>query len=327
MREILRSPLLRVWLPVMGAAAAVASLDRGTDPGDLVYFVHRGELLLSGGWADTFADPVLQSGPLQLVLFGAVRNLTALAFVLELGVAALLLFVLGRLGVNSRIRLVVGLLAVAAGLTHGAFVDGHPAEAVTPLLWVLAGLWAREDRVLVAGAIIGATAGFELWGVLGVPVLLLAPGLRRAVLGGIATACIVVGQLAPFALAGSFRMFDHEWHVSTGTLLSLFVEPGTEFGWPLRLLQASLALGAGAGIVIALRRSSHAVWVAPLGVVIVRLLLDPLSFGWYWLEVEALVLVGAALLFRVLRTRSAEARLDRDASRPRPAVLPLRPRS
>jgi hypothetical protein len=105
------------------------------------------------------------------------------------------------------------------------------------------------------------------------------------------------------------------------------VEPGTEFGWPLRLLQASLALGAGAGIAFALRRSSHAVWVAPLGVVIVRLLLDPLSFGWYWLEVEALVLVGAALLFRVLRTRCAEARLDRDASRPRPAALPLRPRS
>jgi hypothetical protein len=327
MREILRSPLLRVWLPVMGAAAVVASLDRGTDPGDLIYFVHRGELLLSGGWADTFADPVLQSGPLQLVLFGAVRNLTALAFVLELGVASLLLFVLGKLGVSDRIRLGVGLLAVTAGLTHGAFVDGHPAEAVTPLLWVLAALWAREDRILVAGAIIGASAGLELWGVLGVPVLLLAPLLRRAVVGGITTACVVVGQLAPFALAGSFRMFDHEWHVATGTLLSLFVEPGAEFGWPLRLLQASLALGAGAGIAFALRRSVQALWLTPLGVVIVRLILDPLSFGWYWLEAEALVLVGAALLFRVLRTRLAEARPDRDASRLRPAAHPLRPRS
>jgi hypothetical protein len=327
MREILRSPLLRVWLPVLGAAAAVASLDRATDPGDLIYFVHRGELLLSGGWADTFADPVLQSGPLQLILFGAVRNLTALAFVLELGVASLLLLVLGKLGVSDRIRLSVGLLAVAAGLTHGAFVDGHPAEAVTPLLWVLAGLWAREDRVLVAGAIIGATAGLELWGVLGVPVLLLAPRLRRAVVGGTATACVVVGLLAPFALAGSFRMFDHEWHVATGTLLSLFVEPGTEFGWPLRLLQAALALVAGAGIAFALRRSVHALWVAPLGVVVVRLLLDPLSFGWYWLEAEALVLVGAALLFRVLMTRLAEARQGREASRPRPAAQPLRPRS
>jgi hypothetical protein len=327
MREILRSPLLRVWLPVLGAAAAVASLDRGTDPGDLIYFVHRGELLLSGGWADTFADPVLQSGPLQLVLFGAVRNLTALAFLLELGVVALLLFVLGKLGVSNRIRLGVGLLAVAAGLTHGAFVDGHPAEAVTPLLWVLAGLWAREDRVLRAGVLIGVSAGLELWGVLGVTLLLLAPRVWRVVVGGIATAGVVLGQLAPFALAGSFRMFDHEWHVATGTLLSVFVAPGTEFGWPLRLLQAALALGTGAGIVFVLRRSVHALWVAPLGVVIVRLLLDPLSFGWYWLEAEALVLVGAALVFRVLTTRFAEARPDRDASRPRPAAHLLPPRS
>src|SRR5205823_12110838 len=180
MRDFRRSSLARAWVPVLAAAAGMASLDRGTDPGDLVYFVHRGEQLLSGGWANTFADPLLQSGPLQLVVFGAVRNLTALAFVIELGVAALLLVVLGRLGVGDRVRLLVGLVAVASGLTHIAFVDGHPAEAIVPLLWVLAALWAREDRVLAAGALLGLSAGLELWGVLGVPVLLLAPRLRRA---------------------------------------------------------------------------------------------------------------------------------------------------
>src|SRR2546430_7835588 len=105
MREILRSSLARAWVPVLAAAAGMASLDRGTDPGDLVYFVHRGEQLLSGGWANPFADPMLQSGPLQLVLFGAVRNLSALAFVIELGTAALLLFVLGRLGIGDGLRL------------------------------------------------------------------------------------------------------------------------------------------------------------------------------------------------------------------------------
>src|SRR2546423_7307678 len=115
MRDLLRSPLARLWLPVLGPAVALAYLDRGTDSGDLVYFVHKGEQLLSGGWADTFADPRLQSGPLQLVVFGAVRNLTALAFLIELGVAALLLYVLGRLGTSERIRLAVGLLAVASG--------------------------------------------------------------------------------------------------------------------------------------------------------------------------------------------------------------------
>ena len=43
-----------------------------------IYFVHKGEQLLSGGWADTFADPQLQSGPLQLALFGAKGDLLAM---------------------------------------------------------------------------------------------------------------------------------------------------------------------------------------------------------------------------------------------------------
>jgi len=303
MRDFLRSRLARVWVPVLGASAAVASLDQGTDPGDLVYFVHKGEQLLSSGWADTFADPRLQSGPLQLLVFGAVRNLTALAFLLALGVAALLLYVLRRLGASDRVSLAVGLLAVASGLTHGAFVDGHPAEAIVPLLWVLAGLSAREDRALRAGALVGLSAGLELWGVLGAVVLLLAPRLRRAVVAGLVESAVALVLLAPFALAGTFRMFDHEWRVATGTLLSLVVGPGAHFGWPLRLLQASLALGGGAAVALAFRRGLHAVWLAPLAVVIVRLLLDPLSFGWYWLEAEALVLAGAALLFTELPTR------------------------
>jgi hypothetical protein len=309
MREILRSSVARVWLPVLGLAAGRAYLDRGTDPGDLVYFVHRGEQLLSRGWADTFSDPMLQSGPLQLVVFGAVRNLAVLAFVIELAVAGLLLFVLGRLNVSDRVRLVVGVLAVAAGLTQGAFVDGHPAEAVVPLLWVLAGIWARDDRVLAAGALIGCSAGLELWGVLGAPVLLLAPRLRRTVAGGLIETVVVAALLAPFALAGSFRMFDHEWRVATDTLLSLVVEPGTAFGWQLRLVQSALALTVGAALALTLRRSPHALWAAPLGLVIVRLVLDPLSFGWYFLAAVTLVLVASALLLDELPRRFPAARL------------------
>ena len=300
MRDFLRSPLARVWAPVLAAAAAVAYLDRGTDPGDVVYFIHRGEQLLSSGWAHTFADPMLQSGPLQLVLFGAVRNLPALAFVVELGVAALLLAVLGRLGVADRWRLAAGLVAVGAGLTHLAFADGHPAEAVVPMLWILAALWAREDRVVAAGALLGAAAGLELWGVLGAAVLLLAPRLRRAVLGLCVEAVVVIAQLAPFALAGEVRMFDRKWDVTTGTLLSVFVEPGTHFGWPLRLVQAALAVGAGGAVALRLRGRLHAVWLAPLALVLVRILLDPVSFGWYWLEPEALALAGAALVLTQL---------------------------
>jgi len=311
MRDLLRSPLTRVWIPVLGPAAGLAYLDRGTDSGDLVYFVHKGEQLLSGGWADTFADPKLQSGPLQLAIFGAVRDVAALAFLIELGVAALLLFVLGRLGLSDRVRVAVGLLAVAAGVTHIAFVYGHPAEAIVPLLWVLAGLWAREGRVLSAGALVGLSAGFELWGVLGVAVLLLAPRLTRAVAGACVQFVVVAVMLAPFAFADTFRMFDHQWQVTSGTLVGLVVGPGAHFGWPLRLAQASLAIAAGAALALALRRSVHSLWLVPLAVALVRLLLDPVSFGWYWLEVEALVLVGAGLVLSELPARFPASRVGR----------------
>ena len=311
MRDFLRSPLARLWVPVLGPAAGLAYLDRGTDSGDLVYFVHKGEQLLSGNWADTFSDPKLQSGPLQLAIFGAVRDLAALAFLIELGVAALLLFVLGRLGLSDRARVAVGLLAIAAGLTHIAFVYGHPAEAIVPLLWVLAGVWAREGRVLSAGALVGLSAGFELWGVLGVAVLLLAPRPTRALVGACLQAAVVAAMLAPFALAGTFRMFDHRWRVTSGTLVGLVVGPGADFGWPLRLAQASLAIAAAAALACALRRSVHSLWLVPLAVALVRLLLDPVSFGWYWLEVEALVLVGAGLVLSELPARFPASRVGR----------------
>jgi hypothetical protein len=309
MRDFLRSPLARVWVPVLAPAAGLAYLDRGTDSGDLVYFVHKGQQLLSGGWADTFADPRLQSGPVQLAFFGAVHNLPALAFLIELGVAALLLYVLGRVGLSDRVRVTVGLLAVAGGLTHISFVYGHPAESVVPLLWVLAGLWAREDRLLSAGALVGLSAGFELWGVLGVVVLLLAPSVMRAVAGACVQAAVVSAMLAPFVVAGTFRMFDHEWRTTSGTLAGLVVGPGAHFDWPLRLAQASLAIGAGAACTFALRRTIHAVWLVPLAVALVRLLLDPVSFGWYWLEVEALVLVGAGLVLAELPARFPASRV------------------
>jgi hypothetical protein len=165
--------------------------------------------------------------------------------------------------------------------------------------------------VLTAGALVGLSAGFELWGVLGVAVLVLAPRLTRALAGACVQTAVVAAMLAPFALAGTFRMFDHEWRVTSGTVIGLIVGPGAHFGWPLRLAQASLAVGAGAALAFALRRSLHALWLAPLGVALVRLALDPVSFGWYWLEVEALVLVGAGLVLKELPTRLPASRLGR----------------
>jgi hypothetical protein len=165
--------------------------------------------------------------------------------------------------------------------------------------------------VLSAGALVGLSAGFELWGVLGVAVLLLAPRLTRALAGACVQVAVVAAMLAPFAFAGKFRMFDHEWQATSGTLVGLVVGPGAHFGWPLRLAQASLAIAAGAALALALRRSVHSLWLVPLAVALVRLLLDPISFGWYWLEVEALVLVGAGLVLGELPARFPASRVGR----------------
>jgi hypothetical protein len=301
---------------VLALAGVVAALDRRTDAGDLVYFVHQGERMLSARWVDTFADPTLQSGPLQLLLTGTARSTEVLAFVVEIGVAALLLMALGRLGVPGRWRAILGIAAVALGLTHGAFVDGHPAEAVTPLLWILAAIEARRGRVVRAGFLVGASAGLELWGVLGAPVLLLAPRLRQAVRGFLVEAGVVLAQLAPFALFGDFRMFDYQWRVAEGTALGMVVPVGTHFGWPLRLLQAAIACGLGAAVALRFRRSLHAVWLVPLVVVFARIALDPLAYGWYWLEAEALALVGAAALMTAPPFRARESRSAQPAPAP-----------
>src|SRR5439155_22762459 len=116
---------------------------------------------------------------------------------------------------------------------------------------------------------------------------------------------------APFALAGAFRMLDHQWQVTSGTLVGLIVGPGAHFGWPLRLAQASLAIGVGAALGFASRRSVHSLWLVPLAVALVRLLLDPVSFGWYWLEVEVVLLVGAGLVLRELPVRFPASRVGR----------------
>jgi len=312
---------------VLAGAAGLAAIDRRSDAGDLVYFAHRGELLLSSHWSSVYAQRQLQSGPLQLLIAGAARSTEVLAFVVEIGVAALLLFVLGRLGVDARWRLLAGLAALAVGLTHGAFVQGHPAEALTPLVWVLAAMEARRGRTLRAGALIGVGAGLELWGLLGVTVLLLAPRLRDAMRGLTVAAAAIAAQLAPFVLFGTFRMFDYEWRVTRGTMLSLVVPVGTHFGWPLRLLQAAVACGVGAVLARRLCATVHAVWLVPLFVALMRILLDPVSFGWYWLEVEALALVGAALVVTAPPLRVPAALGRTTAAPPRPASPPTRAHS
>jgi len=309
------------WIAVLALAGAVALTDTGGGGGDVAFFLHAGQTLLSGDWARTYADPTVQSGPLQLAFFGLGAWIPwgVLTVLAQVGGTALLvvavLRVLGHRPVpRPWIVLGVGWTVVVLGLPLAAVTGGHPAHLFVPALWLLAGAEARRGRVVAAGALVGAAAGWETWGLLGVAVLVVA--LRpRAVFAGVGTAAAVAGALfVPFLLAGDFAMGEYAWRISGSTLPGLVLEPGSAFPWALRLVQATAAVAAGAAVAWSLRRTAHAVTAALVTVAVVRLAFDPVLFSWYWVSLLALVLAAAADVVTspwfvgVVRARSSRTR-------------------
>jgi hypothetical protein len=283
------------WLVPAVLAAVVAPLVRG-DGGDSTLFVAAGRTLLSSHWREAFADSSVQAGPLQLALFGSVgRSLATLSVVVGAGVAVLVVAAARAAGVTSaRLLGLTGLAAVVTGLTVNAFEAGHPADAVLPLLWVIAAADARRGRVVRATVLVGLGAGIETWSILGLAALVLAPRRRETVRGAVVGACVAAALFVPFVVGGRFAMLSYTWEVSRGSLLSVVVAPGTHVGWALRLAQGAAALAAGLGVARLARRSVHAVWLVPLAVVLARLALDPLDNGYYFVGVAGPALVGLA---------------------------------
>lgn len=281
------------WAVPVLLAAVVAPLVRG-DGGDGPLFVAAGRTLLSSHWRDAFADSSVQVGPLQLALFGSVgRSLGLLSTVVGVGVVLLVLAAARAAGVtSSRLLGLTGLAAVLTGLTVNAFEAGHPADAVLPLVWILAAADARRGRVARAAVLVGLGAGLETWGVLGLAVLVLAPRHRDAVRGALVGGCVAAALFLPFVVGGRFEMLSYTWDVSRSSLLSLVVSSGTHVGWALRLAQGAAALGAGVVVARLARQSAHAVWLVPLAVVLARLALDPLDNGYYFVGVVGPALVG-----------------------------------
>jgi hypothetical protein len=298
------------WLLPLAAAALAAAI--GTrDPADLSYFAHAARTLLSANWANAFSDPSLQVGPVQLLVVGVGDRLGGMVFLdylLGLGLTALAVFTVGRLlrGRSHRVLFqgAAGLALVALGITAEAYSYGHPAQVAIPLLWILAAIDARDAKTVRAGALLGLAAGFEVWGVLGAPVLLLAGSSRRVVHSFAAQLALTALLFGPFIAFGDFRMFEYTWRVEGWTLVRFVVPAGSEFPWSLRLLQGACALGVGVALALTLRRTERALWAVPLGIVAVRVLLDPTLYSWYWLGVETLALVGAAELATGLTRRT-----------------------
>jgi hypothetical protein len=290
------------WVPALTGAGLMATLDAHGDAGDIIFFAHAGEQLFGSGWTDVYADPVLQSGPLQLAVLGALSHLAGsigvslgavLAYCVELGATIAVLRVFRRITANRGMLFLAGLTALVCGLASSAFIDGHPAQLFIPLLWVVAGLAVRRGEPGWAGVLIGLSAGLELWGVLGLCVLGAAPHARAAARGVLGAVVVIAALFAPFFLVGKFAMLEYSWSVATGTFVSVFVEPGSGYPWAVRAIQGVAAIGAGATVAWALRRRSAVIWAAPLAAVCVRLVFDPVFYAAYLLAPLTLALLAA----------------------------------
>jgi hypothetical protein len=280
------------------AVAGCVALVGGGQSGDGGLFVAAGRTLLSSDWSRAFSRSDLQVGPLQLAVFGSIgRSHDVLALVL--GVLATLLVVAAAHAVGVRhlgLLSGCGLVAVAVGFTRVGYELGHPADPMLPLIWILAAAEARRGRALRAGLLVGVCAGIETWGILGIAVLFVAPRWRDVARGAALAAGVAAALFLPFVLGGHFAMETFRWHVTSGSLLSLFVPSGAAFGWPLRMAQGVVAVAAGVVTARLTRRSEHSLWLVALVVVVVRLVLDPILMSYYFSGIEGPMFVGATLV-------------------------------
>ena len=299
--------LLGTLAVVNGVVASSTGLDFVSDQW---VFEGPGRALISGDFDSVFSDAGTQTGPFSLLLSGVVTALSDATGIegihlygvvtyatIVVGVAVVVRLVHRRLGTTMPLlELGAGLLALIAGLPLTAYVAGHPAEALIPLVWVIAAIAFSRDRPIAAGAWIAVAAGLKPWGVLGIALALLGTKNKDRWLG---LAVGLGGTLVlylPLIAAGDFSFFSYEWAVSARSPMALVLGTGAEFPWWLRAVQAAVVVIAGGMIAARWRNRSYVYWVAPLVMVLVRLLFDPLLSGYYWLAAGALALIAVATI-------------------------------
>jgi hypothetical protein len=299
-----------ILLPVIVIAAygQVWASGPDPDPGEMVFFGPAGSAMLTGHWAGVFANPVVQAGPFELFPYGVLQllgthgTLQWTAYFTVCDCALTVVFVLGALSGIARaggrkdllLYVVAGGAALIGDFIPWAFGIGHPAQVVVPALWILAARAAKERHFATTGVLIGLSAGWEVWGVLGAPVIFCAlrPDLLRAAWAGLATVAVTYG---PFAASGHFRMFQFRWPISSSSLTHAIWPGMTAFPWSLRVVQAVLALAVGVAVAYASRRTVHALWLSPLAVLATRLTFDPTVYPYYW-TAPAVVAVAAVCI-------------------------------
>lgn len=324
-----RSVLARPVPAAAATAAAVLPLTllvvlmwtlRAPAPIDYQWFGPGGDALLTARWGDVYRDPAVQAGAFELLPYGVAHLLGAsgpVAWTVLLGGFAtagafLIALVLRPVpGTDLRSSVLAALATAALGLagTTETWLLGHPSEMLVPLVWVTAGRLALRDRPALAAALVALSSGFEVWGVLAAPVVLLAarPRLLRSAVSGIAVLAVL---WLPFVLAGPFRMFSFAWAVAPQSLVASLAPGMTSFPWSLRLLQSLLAIGAGTAVALLVRRrtSEWGPWLVVVAVVSGRLVLDPMTASYY--GIPALIGAGGALVLAAHRADLAALALS-----------------
>lgn len=311
-------------LLVVGVATVLAALlDVGHPTADWHIFVDAGRTMLSPEWRSTFADPSVQAGPLLLLLSAVAAVAAESTGIAVAAILSVITYAAAGFGAIAVYRLVcrtferpavpavelgASLAVLLLGLPSESFLSGHSAHVWVPLLWVLAAGSAVRGSAVVAGVLVAAAAGVETWGLLGVPVLLLAPsGLGVAV--GLGSAGLAVAALfGPFHLLGTVRTGEYVWGVNPGAPIAV-IAGLEEVGWAFRLLQGGAAALAGAVAALVARRrgGTTAVWAVPLLVLVVRLVLDPLSYTYYYASAGFLGIWLTAVLLAERRAAAVPA--------------------
>ena len=294
-------------IAVLTVAKALWDAATGLEVLDLWIVSRTGAELFAGGWIDVFSDDAIQVGPITLLVQGSlwelakgtgVRLETLFSLVIQPAVVLSCLWLVGRGIPDPRRRLPaqvsVAIVLFVWEIPWNAYIFGHPTEFLIPILWVVAGRFAFRSRVGWAGVAVAVSAGLKPWGVLGIPLLLLAPDgrgrLRALAVAGAGTALL----FGPFLLFGEVNTFEYRWTVEAGTGPSWVMGSGAEFNWALRLLQGALALSVGAVVSgLARARGEEVVWAPALAVIGTRLATDPIALTYYWLAPQAILLTAA----------------------------------
>lgn len=277
-------------LLVIALAAVFGGLLQSLSPSaDAEAFLQAAHQLLSGSWADVFADPFFQIGPLHLVIVSlgvVLSRLTGIpeyaasgavqaALVAALALAAAKTTVpVGIRGCATKRAVLIAAVLLAGPLASAA-LHGHDEEIFVILLLLLAS--ASPGQRTMAVLLVGVAGGIKLWGLLGLPLLFLGVGWLRGARRSAVAVGLVVASYLPFYVYGHVGTFDYVWRVASGAPISALVSVGDPYPWPLRLGQGLVATVLGLWFART-GRSGIEVLVA---ICSVRLLLDPNPFSYY----------------------------------------------